>query len=265
MNKIKYKILSLIVVFILYIATSSWASIVLKSVVVNPSKTRTQKATLKAYLPKEVSPEDIIDMEDMKIDYDISESLYFVYKEVELAPGESAMRAVEIEDVWMISNTDINKLIEQVKDLVEKLQNTIYIDVADKLEEKVEAKAKEILEKQEEAMDAVPQQHIAAYRENVKRLESLKEDLAELNEMALKVKLAKAAGEGSGGGPGRVSVKATWKIILGVIIALGLLSFVFFIIWHRQAGLGNLDESEEKELKAKIPPPPKEQKKEKEK
>jgi len=255
MNRMRCKILVLIGLIILYISSNSWASIVLKTMVVNPSKTRVQKATLKAYLPKEVTPEDVIDMGDLKIDYDISESLYFVYKEFELAPGESVVRAIEIEDIWMISSTDINKLIEQIKDLVEKLQDTIYIDVADELEKKVEAKARKILEKQEEAMDAVPQQHIAAYRENIKRLELLKEDLAELNEMALKVKLAKAAGEGSGGGPERVSVKATWKLILGVIIALGLLSFVFFIIWQRQAGLSNI-EGEEKELKTETTPPP---------
>ena len=256
MNKIRIKIMFLIGLIIFYAAACSWASIVLKLVVVNPSKTRNQKATLKAYLPKEVTPEDIIDKEDMKVDYDIAKSLYFVYKEVELAPGESAMRAVEIEDVWVISKTDINELIEQIKDLVDKLKSTTYGEIAGTLQTDVEKEAQEILKRQDEAIEVVPQIHIATYRENVKRLNNIKANLADLNEMALKLKLSKAAGEGTASGPSRVSVKATWKLILGVIIALGLLSFVFFIIWQRQAGLGNADGSEEKELKTETTPPP---------
>ncbi len=255
MNKVRIRILFLMGLIIFYVATCSWASIVLKTVVVNPSKTRTQKAMLKAYLPKEVTPEDIIDMEDMKIDYDITKSLYFVYKQVELAPGESAMRAVEIEDVWVISKTDVNELINQIKDLVDKLKNTTYGEIAGSLQINVEKDAQKILKKQDEAMDAVPQTHIAAYRENVKRLNNIKANLADLNEMALKLKLSKAAGEGVPAS-GRISVKATWRLIFAVIVILALLSFVFFIIWHRQAGLGNVDESEEKELKTETTPPP---------
>jgi len=98
------------------------ANIVLKTVVVNPSQTKTQTALLKAYLPKEVKPEDIVELGDLKVDYDIEKSLYYVYKECELAPGESISRSIEIKDVWIISRTELEALTSRAKELVEALR-----------------------------------------------------------------------------------------------------------------------------------------------
>jgi len=37
----------------------------------------------------------------------------------------------------------------------------------------------------------------------------------------------------------RIYIKATWKLIIAMIVALGILSFAFFIIWNRQAAIEN--------------------------
>ena len=205
-------------------------NIILKSLVVNPSKAQAQKALLKAYLPKEVKPEDIVELGDLKIDYDITKALYYVYKEFELAPGESAACSVEIRDVWIMSKAEIEALSSQAKELIEKLKKTVSFETAVVLQKDIETKSAEILNKQENTADVLPQTHIAVYRENVKTLNSIKNNLAKLDEMLLKVGLA-----GPGGAGERASVRPAWRVIIAVIISLGLLSLILYILWHRQA------------------------------
>jgi hypothetical protein len=233
----------IIVILLVVILCGAWineaeCSIILKSMVINPSKTKTQEAMLKAYLPKEAVPEDIVDLGDLKIDYDITKALYYVYKGFELAPGESASRSIEIKDIWVISGTELDSLTGRAKELAEALKKTAYFDTAITLQKDIEQKSSDILSKQEKAMDATPQTHIAVYRDNQKALDTIKNVLAELEKMKTRVV--------SGPPPGRVSVRASWWLILGVIIALGLFSFIFFIIWQRQAiKLGEKEEKSE--------------------
>ena len=231
-------------------AGEAQGSIILKATVVNPSKTKTQTAILRAYLPKETSPDDIVDLGDLKIDYDITRGLYYVYKECELAPGESVMRSVEIKDVWVISAAEINALTGRAKEIVEKLKKTAYFDTAAILQKDIESKTGEIIRKQEKAANSLPQTHIAVYRDNVDTLNSIKTTLARLDDMLLQAKVT-APKEGI---RGKVSVQASWWVIMAVIITLGFLSFVFFIIWHRQA-TGGTGEEEQKEETEEMPPP----------
>ena len=240
---------SIILVILILLWTMSYelwtppaqASIVLKTMVVNPSQTKTQTAVLKAYLPKEAKPEDVAELGDLKIDYDVEKGLYYVYKEFELAPGESASRSVEIKDIWVISRAELEILTVEAKNIIEKLKKTSYFDAAIVLQKDIEEKADEVLAKQERAMEALPQTHIAVYRDNMKTFDSIKDNLSKLDEMLIKVKVTGSEHEEAE----RISVKATWWLILAVIISLGLLSFVFYIIWQRQATIVEKKEKEE--------------------
>ena len=220
------------------------ADIVLKTMVVNPSQTKTQTAVLKAYLPKEAKPEDVAELGDLKIDYDVEKGLYYVYKEFELAPGESANRSIEIKDVWIISKPELEALTGRAKELVEGLRKTAYFDTAVALQKNLEEVSNKVLNKQEQAMTAVPQTHIAVYRDNVKAFDSMKAMLAKLEKMLIESKIGAGVTE-------RVSVKATWWVILGVISALGLISFAFFIIWQRQAQIAVLEQKTKESLQDK--------------
>lgn len=244
MSKRKWIILILLwtMVYGLWINDAE-CNVILKSLVVNPSKTQVQEALLKAYLPQEVKPEDIVNLGDLKIDYDIDRALYYVYKEFELAPGESAARSVEIRDVWIVPKAEIEALNNQAKELGEKLKKTAYFEKSVVIQKDIEAKSAEILTKQENAVDVLPQTHIAVYRENVKTLNSIKNNLAKLDEMLLKVELTGP----SGGARERVSVRATWWVIIAVIISLGLLSLILYILWHRQAVIVERKEKEKAE------------------
>ena len=239
MAKNKWIIVILLISFVyaLGLKEAECKPVVLKSLIVNPSKTKTQQAMLKAYLPKEAKPEDVIDLGDLKIDYDITEGLYYVYKEFELAPGESAMRQIEINDVWVVTRQELDSLSARAKELVEQLKETAYIETAIGEQQDIEYKITDILTEQEKAMDAIPQVHIAAYRQNQKSVDSIKAILAKLEQKVVETKVI------SGPPVGRVSVKASWWVILSVIISLAVLSLIFFVIWHRQA----IKEKEEQE------------------
>ena len=235
----KRKLIILVILILLWTMShelwtpSAQASIVLKTLVVNPSESKTQKALLKAYLPEEAKPEDIVELGDLKIDYDIEKNLYYVYKELELAPGESVSRSIEIKDVWIISRAELEALTGRAGELVEALRKTAYFDTAVVLQKDLEEKSSGVLNKQEQALDALPQTHIAVYRENTEMLGSMKTMLARLEKMFIESKIA----VGTGIAVDKVSVKTTWWVILGVIIALGLISFIFLIIWQRQANI----------------------------
>lgn len=229
MSKRKWIGLILSGVILCFLSAEAESNIILKTLIVNPSQTKTQTALLKAYLPKEAKPEDVLGLGDLNIAYDIDKSLYYVYREYELKPGESITRQIEIKDIWIISEEEIAGLNEEAKKLVEKLKKTAYFNTAITLQEDIRNKSNDILNRQEGAIDATPQTHIAAYRENIKTMGSVKSMVTNLEKMVLETKIA------AGSAAKRVSIKATWGVILGVIIALGLLSFIFFIIWHRQA------------------------------
>lgn len=217
------------------------AGIVLKVVAVNPSQTKTQTTLLKAYLPREAKPKDVVELGDLETDYDVEKELYYVYKKFELVPGESVSRSVEIKDVWIISNTDLEALTTRTKELVKALRRTIYFDTAVVLQDELKEKSDKILRTQEQAMSALPQTHIAVYRDNVRIFNSMREILGKLENMLVETKIGS-------GTTRKISVESTWRVILGVVLALGFLSSVFFVIWHKQAGIAVLEQKEKTPL-----------------
>lgn len=223
--------LILIVIIFCFMAKEARCSIVLKTLAVNPSKTKTQTAMLKAYLPKEATAEDVVDLGDLKIDYDIEKGLYFVYQKYELKPGESISREIEIKDIWVIPESEIDSLLIQANELAKKLKGTAYFDMAVVLQKDIESKTRDILERQAKITDALPQTHIGAYRKNIKILDSANDRLVRLENMATKTKIT------TGPKAERIHVKATWRLMIAMVVALGLLSVAFFIIWSRQAAV----------------------------
>ena len=227
----KFLGLILMVIIFSFLAAEAECNIILKTLVVNPSRNKTQTAKLMAYLPKEATADDIVDIGDLNVDYDIEKGLYYVHQKYDLKPGESISREIEIRDVWVISRADIENLTKQAKELAERLRGTTYFDMAVTLQKSIEDKVAEIMDKQEKAMDAKPGTHIGAYRSNMHTLDETNIALVKLEKMVADIK----AKDGSGGD--KIHVQATWRLIVAMVIALGLLSAIFFIIWNRQAAI----------------------------
>lgn len=211
----------------------SWlekGSIILNAIVVNPSKDKQQKAMLKAYLPEEVIPEDIVDIGDLEVSYDIDKGLYYIYKEVSLEPGEVLKRQIELKDVWIVSEKELESIRERSEELSEGLEGTKYYDEGSSIQNVIEEYIKRIKTRQREEMDSLPEIHIAAYRENKKLLDKIREEMIpKLEKINIDNKPATQVPVD------RVFVKASWWIILGVIAFLGLLSLILFFFWNSQA------------------------------
>lgn len=204
-------------------------SIIMKVLVVNPSKDRVQTVPIKTYLPQEIKSEDVLDKADFKLDYDVEKGLYYISKEIELKPAESVVYEIELRDVWVFSENELGSLKEEAGRLAERLKETIYFEEGSLLKDRIERRIEEILRKQgdAEAIDVLPQRHIAAYRENTETLKFIKTDLSTLEKLVIRSGIR-------AGAKTELSVKSTWKIILAIILFLAVLSVLFFIVWHMQ-------------------------------
>ncbi|MDD5409464.1 MAG: hypothetical protein PHC71_05180, partial [Candidatus Omnitrophica bacterium] len=221
----------------------SWlepGSILMNAMVVNPSTTKSQTAMLKAYLPVESKPEDIVNLGDLSVSYDVQENLYYVFKEFTLGPGETAKRQIELKDVWVISEKELNAAIERINEMLLDLKGSSFYSKASAIKESVQTRVDQILEAQKKAMEALPDAHIAAYRANMQILNTIKEDLARVEAMLLQAKPA------VGLAFNKVFVKTSWWIILLVVAFLAALSFGLFIVWHKQAKMAQTEKKAEK-------------------
>ena len=194
------------------------ANIVLRAVVVNTSS---QKRTIpfKSYLPKEIKPENVVDMGDLEIAFDPKEGSYYVFKEYELATKESVAVEIEFEDVWKIPPKEISSLREEANKLTKVLVNTDYYERASYLKNSIETKLNQV-EQSQRVLNPNPGGYISDYRENLKLIESVRADLA-----AAKTLVAEAK---------NIAPMVTWKLIVAIVIFLGILGSIFFIIWQRQ-------------------------------
>lgn len=206
--------------------------IALKILGVNPSRVERQKVSLEAHLPKEATPEDVVDLGEFEINYDVERDLYYVFKEVELNPGESISREIILRDIWSVKENDLEPFLARVEELVDDLRESAYHEYALSIREEVEALKEIIFEAQSEAPRQLPHMRVGVYRKNQERIGSIASKIEQLERMLFEHRLILGARD-----PARLSQERTWAVIGGVVLALGVLSLIFFIIWHKQAGI----------------------------
>jgi len=208
----------LILFFILFIVLNAgrvWADVVLKVVVVNPSKDQQQGVTVKTPLPKEIKPEDVVDSADLQVIYDAQENCYVAYGRFNLEPGETLERSIEIRDIWVISNSEIETVKKDLDKLSDLLENTRFSDRRIFLRNSIESKLNQIVESQKE-LPPNPEQLISRYRDNLSILESAKADLILLRNLLTQSRTLPS--------------KVIWRTIVLIIIFLGVLSG--YILFH---------------------------------
>ncbi len=205
---------------LLVFSQAASASISLRVLVANPSKESKQKIPVKVLLPKEIKPEDILDAGDLEVGYDTGEGAYFVFGDVELGPGQTLDKEIELRDIWLIPEEEVTSIRSEADKLFEILKRTEYYERANYLKNSIAQRLDEIVESQKNT-PANPEEHISNYRNNLTALNEVKTDLALAKNL-----LAKA---------GPLSAVKLWKIVLVVIIFLGLVGGSFYLIWVRQA------------------------------
>lgn len=227
-------------------------SLVLKMMVVNPSDKYKQTYSMKAYLPEEIQPDYIMAKEDLELGYDAEKKAYFVSKDIELEPGQSTVKAIEVEDVWLISQKEMEALSSEASDLYVKLKETKYEQNGRLLLSNVEVLLTQIFERQNDET-VTPEEHISIYRENRQKIRDI-----ELDIVALRRLVANARGEagllpGQQGqtafmtqwereaakvrSTGAIPAAVAWRVIFGILIFVGVVSLGFYITWQRQIHL----------------------------
>ncbi|MFH2137741.1 MAG: hypothetical protein ABII88_04460 [Candidatus Omnitrophota bacterium] len=201
-------------------AQEAQANITLKVLGVNPSKTQTQIVTLKAYLPKEVTPIDVMDKGDLSMTYDTQQGAYFVFGEYELKPEESVEREVVIKDIWIVPDAEIDNLRSEIDKTIELIQNTEFEDRANFLKDSIESKLDRIINKQK-ASAANPQSHISEYRDNLDLLDAAKQDLMLARSFLTQAK--------------RLPSITIWKLFFFIVGFLAVLAGSLYFIWANQA------------------------------
>ena len=163
------------------VSAQSEKKVYLKARTVNPFDEE-KSAIVKFDLPREVSPEDIIDIGEFELRYNFEKSCYYVYRKVKLKAGESIVSEVVLRDIWRIPEQELSFLSEYSKELLGFLEGTEYLSVGKDLVERVKEQIEEIKKKQDDLTLSV-REHIAVYYKNLSLLEQVREDIKMLEEL----------------------------------------------------------------------------------
>ncbi len=206
-----------------------WGSVIIKFVIVNPSDSTTQKVPFKAFLPKEVKQEYIIDLGGLTLNYDTTTEQYYVTADITLEKGSAVTRSVRIKDIWIISEDEVASLRKQADELSSGLKNTSYFAQGLTLKTDINTRLDKVVRKQKDN-NATPQDHILAYRENVEDMKAVNENVKGLKDLVLN--------SGVGGNflasIGGIQTFATWGIILALIFGMGALGSFYYMLWKRK-------------------------------
>ncbi len=217
---VKYNIwIAAVVAAFFCLGIAAEANIVVRAILVNPSATQKRKIPFRSYLPKEIKPENVVDMGDLDIAFDPKEGTYYVFKDYELNPKDTVTVEIELEDVWKIPQGEITTLRQEAGKLTKVLANTDYYERANYLKNSIESKLNQI-EHTQSIVNPNPGGYISDYREDLKLLDAVKSDLA-----AAKTLVAEAK---------NIAPMLTWKLIIAIVVFLGILGLIFFVIWQRQ-------------------------------
>lgn len=206
-------------------------------VIANPSKTKTQSVPIKMYLPKEVTPADIIDAAGLDVEFDPDQSIYYLYKEaVLLKPSETRTYDVLIKDVWVIPQEEIDNLRKQTQFVIKRFEGNEFYETANQLGETIYKSLDTVLRTQSD--DTVgKRRHIGVYRDNFEIIRQVKENITMLeNKLMLpKARPVPEVLEKSEVKTDAPSKTTTWMIIFIIMLFVGMLAGVFFFTWQTQA------------------------------
>ncbi len=206
--------------------SSSWmelGSIVFKTLVTNPSALITQDAEVKYYLPKEIKKQHVLESDDgLTLKYDTDKGQFYVHGTYSLAPGESQIVSVRVEDIWVISDKELDSIQKQATALIEPLKKTSYYAQGVTLESDIQVSLDKIRSRQ--GLAETPDSKLAAYADSQADLEGIKRKLD-----SLKTIVAEAGSTGTlFGFVGATQTLAVWGLI--IVICTG---FIFLTIYMR--------------------------------
>lgn len=222
-------------------ATPEREPMTLRVVAVNPSAEKSRTVPIRIDLPQEITPQQVVDPGELEIEYDEEHSTYYVYKaDVTLAPKQTKVFEVLVQDVWFVPEPQLEALKSQTQLVLKRLERSEYYDSAKQLGESIVGRLNEIQKGQSDETIS-RKQRIGAYRRNLQAVEEIKEDLARMEKL-----LSFAGGppvlemlEESPLRSDAPSTTTTWLVIFLIVIFMGLLAGQFFFTWQRRVKIAS--------------------------
>lgn len=221
----------------------------------------------KFYLPTEVLPEHLTDLQGFEYRFDIEKGQPYLVRDENLRPKEVKRYPISIIDIWNIKQADIENLKMRARDTYQLLEATEYVNSADYLMVNIKKNLETIETSQ--ATDKNISEHVSAYRTNAGRfqvalddvetmeeqLEAVRENLerSKVKNVLKKIRSLKDIGEIAASMFTKPSVNKAWKIIIGIVIFVGIYTILHFAFWGKKTKLVQVTEEEvgeEKEEKS---------------
>ena len=210
--------------------------VTLRVVTVNPAVDKTQEIPVRIDLPAEVTPKDVLDSGELRVEYDEDKKSYYVFKEkVSLAPKEARVFEVIVKDLWFVPQDKLDGLRNYTRLVMGRLEKTEYVESAKKITDSILVRLDDIETTQND--ESISRKtRIGNFRYHTRTLGEIKEDLARLEkllsftggppvpEMLKESKLKSDA----------PSNTTTWLVIFMILVFLGLLGGQFFFTWNRR-------------------------------
>lgn len=163
------------------------ARLVVKIQAANPSADKAQPVEIRASLPARVTTNDIINLAGLSLGYDVKSDSYYVYGTIQLAPKEIVVREVELNDIWLIDETEVKTMETRAAQLSGLLASTKHGKDAQEANNAVRQGVATILERQAEnrITRVSPVRHIQAYESNRKALQEVRQHVGQIENLAL--------------------------------------------------------------------------------
>lgn len=155
----------------------------LKMTVTNPSDTETNTVPVKINLPLGITPEDVVNKGNFKIDYDIDQSRYFAYQDITLDPGQTLPLEIEMKDIWVVPSDEINSLKTHSQQDMDALNKTAYSQQAKLLGSSIIGRLDKIVDSQKDLQGLDPQERISNFDTNSDILKEIKKDISVLDDL----------------------------------------------------------------------------------
>lgn len=208
--------------------------ITISIVAVNPSSEKMQVVPIRIDLPTEVTPKDVLDRGELKLEFDDKRSIYYVYKKsVELQPKQTRIFRVTIRDLWFVKQGELDDLRGYLNILLEKLEETTYSATAKGIATTNFGRLDDIQAVQSD--DALSRKaRIGSFRIHRQVIVSIKEDMARMEKLLTFTggPPVPAMLEESPLKADAPSQTTTWLVISLIMIFIMLLGGQFFFTWH---------------------------------
>lgn len=238
----------------------------------NPSDTESQTIPLRYYLAQEVRANDVLDPGGLSLGFDFGKSIYYLFRDdLLLGPAEKKTFDITLRNKWVIDKFYLLTLKVHADNVALALGGRAGFEKARQANEDIQFQLDQLLEEQSSA--ELTEEYVGTFRNNQQKLKDVEQEIRGLEDMLIgagvvavvtaeaKEKLCEeerarkmiAAGTGveaikefkiaastifKGKAP---KIIATWELIAGIVIFLGILSSTFYYVQIKEQKSAMLD------------------------